>query len=60
MKTDIGPSIGTTMAAPQVLFVNHFKAIKLPTFARKYEKVGANCADDAEPEQILGAGVGRL
>ncbi len=60
MKTDIGPSIGTTTVAPQVLLVNHFKVLKLPTFGREYEKVGADCAGDAEPEQILGAGVGRM
>lgn len=33
-----------TTVAPQVLLVNHFKALKLPTFAREYEKVGAECA----------------
>lgn len=33
-----------TTVAPQVLLVNHFKALKLPTFAREYEKVGADCA----------------
>ena len=31
-----------TSVAPQVLLVNHFKALKLPTFAREYEKVGAS------------------
>ena len=60
MNADIEPSIGTTTVAPQVLLVNHFKAIKLPTFAREYEKVGADCAGDAEPEQIPSAGVGTL
>ena len=34
----------TTTVAPQVLLMNHFKALKLPTFAREYEKVGAECA----------------
>ena len=34
----------TTTVAPQVLLVNHFKALKLPTFAREYEKVGVECA----------------
>ena len=34
----------TTTVAPQVLLVNHFKALKLPTFAREYEKVGIECA----------------
>ena len=33
-----------TTVAPQVLLINHFKALKLPTFAREYEKVGADCA----------------
>lgn len=33
-----------TRVAPQILLVNHFKALKLPTFAREYEKVGAECA----------------
>lgn len=33
-----------TSVAPQVLLINHFKALKLPTFAREYEKVGADCA----------------
>ncbi len=42
MNAYIEPSIVTTTLAPQVLLVNHFKAIKLPTFAREYEKVGAN------------------
>lgn len=37
------PTPGTRVA-PQVLLVNHFKALKLPTFAREYEKVGAECA----------------
>ena len=46
--------------AVRMLLVDHFKAIKLPTFAREYEKVGADCAGDAEPEQIPGAGVGTL
>lgn len=33
-----------TTVAPQILLANHFKALKLPTFAREYEKVGADCA----------------
>ena len=33
-----------TAVAPHILLVNHFKALKLPTFAREYEKVGAECA----------------
>lgn len=36
-------SIPTTVA-PQVLLINHFKTLKLPTFAREYEKVGIECA----------------
>jgi DNA replication protein DnaC len=38
-----GDSVQTTVA-PQVLLINHFKALKLPTFAREYEKVGIDCA----------------
>ena len=60
MNADIEPSIGITTVTPQVLLVNHFKVIRLPTFAREYEKVGTDCAGDAEPEQISSAGVGRL
>jgi len=26
------------------LLINHFMALALPTFAREYEKVGADCA----------------
>jgi len=33
-----------TTVAPQVLLLNHFKVLKLPTFAREYEKVGIECA----------------
>lgn len=33
-----------TSVASQVLLINHFKALALPTFAREYEKVGADCA----------------
>ncbi|MET3120117.1 DNA replication protein DnaC [Undibacterium sp. GrIS 1.8] len=44
MSTDVARSPETTTVAPQVLLVNHFKALKLPTFAREYEKVGADCA----------------
>ena len=52
MSADAGSSAamsGTTTStsvAPQVLLTNHFKALKLPTFAREYEKVGAECARD--------------
>lgn len=38
-------SISTTVT-PQVLLENHFKALKLPTFAREYEKVGTECANE--------------
>jgi len=38
-------SISTTVT-PQVLLENHFKALKLPTFAREYEKVGVECASE--------------
>jgi len=38
-------SISTTVT-PQVLLENHFKALKLPTFAREYEKVGIECANE--------------
>ena len=37
----MNPSDAATSVAPQVLLINHFKALKLPTFAREYEKVGA-------------------
>lgn len=33
-----------TSVASQVLLINHFMALALPTFAREYEKVGADCA----------------
>ncbi len=36
-------SISTTVT-PQILLINHFKTLKLPTFAREYEKVGSECA----------------
>lgn len=35
-----------TTVAPQVLLVNHFKTLRLPTFAREYEKVGIECASE--------------
>lgn len=38
-------SIPTTVA-PQVLLDNHLKTLKLPTFAREYEKVGIECANE--------------
>jgi DNA replication protein DnaC len=36
----------STTIAPQVLLIDHFKALKLPTFAREYEKVGIECASE--------------
>ena len=35
-----------TVVAPQVLLGNHLKALKLPTFAREYEKVAMELAQD--------------
>jgi hypothetical protein len=35
-----------TLVAPQVLLSNHLKALKLPTFAREYEKVAKESAQD--------------
>ena len=35
-----------TSVAPQVLLGNHLKALKLPTFAREYEKVAMESAQD--------------
>jgi hypothetical protein len=35
-----------TIVAPQVLLGNHLKALKLPTFAREYEKVAMESARD--------------
>ena len=36
-----------TSVAPQVLLGNHLKALKLPTFAREYEKVAMESARDS-------------
>jgi len=36
-----------TIVAPQVLLGNHLKALKLPTFAREYEKVAMDSARDS-------------
>ena len=36
----------STSVAPQVLLGNHLKALKLPTFAREYEKVALESARD--------------
>ena len=35
-----------TIVGPQVLLGNHLKALKLPTFAREYEKVAIESAQD--------------
>jgi hypothetical protein len=35
-----------TAVAPQVLLGNHLKTLKLPTFAREYEKVAMESAQD--------------
>ena len=36
----------STSVTPQVLLGNHLKALKLPTFAREYEKVALESAQD--------------
>ena len=36
----------STIVAPQVLLGNHLKALKLPTFAREFEKVAMESAQD--------------
>ena len=36
----------TAIVAPQILLSNHLKALKLPTFAREYEKVAKEAAQD--------------
>lgn len=38
--------VSSTIVAPQVLLGNHLKALKLPTFAREYEKVALESAQD--------------
>ena len=47
MNAAVAPPPETTTVAPLVLLVNHFKALNLPTFAREYEKVGADCARES-------------
>ena len=43
----ISPDItALTAVAPQVLLGNHLKTLKLPTFAREYEKVAMESAQD--------------
>src|ERR1019366_1881355 len=46
-----------TIVAPQVLLGNHLKALKLPTFAREYEKVAMESAQDRAdyPHYLLAA-----
>src|SRR4051812_43448294 len=41
------PEITATAVLPQVLLENHLKVLRLPTFAREYEKVGAECARES-------------
>ncbi len=45
---------GTTVP-PQVLLAHHLKALKLPTFAREYEKVAFECAQEGvdHPRYLL-------
>ena len=40
------PMMTPTSVSPQVLLTNHFKTLKLPTFAREYEKVALESAQD--------------
>jgi hypothetical protein len=35
-----------TIVTPQILLGNHLKALKLPTFAREYDKVAMEAAQD--------------
>ena len=45
--TTISPeTTALTAVAPQVLLGNHLKTLKLPTFAREYEKVAMESAQD--------------
>lgn len=41
------PEITETSVLPHVLLENHLKALRLPTFAREYEKVSAECARES-------------
>jgi DNA replication protein DnaC len=38
--------IDDVIAPPQVLLAHHLKSLKLPTFAREYEKVALSCAQE--------------
>ena len=60
MASDHNANLPTTVA-PQVLLINHFKALKLPTFAREYEKVGIDCAREGidYPRYLLRYSVGQ-
>jgi DNA replication protein DnaC len=40
------PTTTQTSVSPQMLLTNHFKTLKLPTFAREYEKVALESAQD--------------
>jgi DNA replication protein DnaC len=42
----MSPDTLPTAVPPQVLLVNHLKSLKLPTFAREYEKTALECARD--------------
>ena len=39
-------AVGNTTVPPQVLLAHHLKSLKLPTFAREYEKVAFECVRD--------------
>ena len=41
-----GGTMDATSVAPAVLLADHLKALKLPTFAREYDKVAAIAAQD--------------
>jgi len=41
------PEITSTIVLPQLLLENHLKVLRLPTFAREYEKVAAECARES-------------
>ena len=45
MSTQHEPSLLTSVT-PAVLLGNHFRALKLPAFAREYEKVAKESAQD--------------
>ena len=41
-----GTAMDATSVAPAVLLADHLKALKLPTFAREYDKVAVIAAQD--------------